>query len=103
MCDSSKPYAASGDACYPLGSTADPGWTLAEIFGRRMTGVCPLIGKHAPSVCIDVPDEREVHVSPGAVEHRRKHGRGRCYKVPGKIIAQISLIQNFFFTNIPFF
>ncbi|KAI9827889.1 MAG: Subunit of the glycosylphosphatidylinositol transamidase complex-like protein [Phylliscum demangeonii] len=42
VCDPTKPY-ASDEACYPLDSTAtEPAWTLAEVFGRGMRGVCAL-------------------------------------------------------------
>jgi GPI-anchor transamidase subunit T len=80
-CDESKAY-ASGDTCYPTDSIAKKSWSLTEIFGRPIRGACPLTdpnGDVTGSVCIDLPDEREVYSSSDAIEQRQPDGLSRCY------------------------
>jgi phosphatidylinositol glycan class T len=80
-CDLSKPY-ASGDTCFPTDSTAVKSWSLSEIFGRPIRGICPLaeVTRDGPgSLCINIPNEREVSASGVAIEHRDPSGLSRCY------------------------
>ncbi|KAI9818856.1 MAG: Subunit of the glycosylphosphatidylinositol transamidase complex-like protein [Pycnora praestabilis] len=84
ICDTSKSY-ASNEACYPLDITYEQPWSLNEIFGRPMKGSCPLTqseGEESETVCINVPHERTVYTSAGAVEHKYEDGLFRCYKLP---------------------
>ncbi|KAI9718772.1 MAG: hypothetical protein M1812_003946 [Candelaria pacifica] len=85
VCDTSKPYASS-EACYPLDVTYEQPWSLTEIFGKPIKGSCPLTsaeGEEAETVCLNVPEERNVFVSVGAEEVRRnKDDFLRCYKLP---------------------
>ena len=89
VCDTSKPY-ASDEACYPLDYTSEQSWSLTEVFGRSIKGVCPLgeddegAGK---TVCINVPHEREVYVSAGTVERKHDDGFSRCFKLPGTTLV----------------
>ena len=62
-CDTTKVYAAD-DVCFPLEGTSQTGFTLEEIFGRPIRGVCPVSQakeqgqvhlKFAPSMQIDPP------------------------------------------------
>lgn len=81
VCDTSKPY-NSDITCYPLENTAEKSWSLTEIFGRSISGVCPLAegnDQGKDTVCLRVPDERGVGVSPGASETRDPSGFSRCY------------------------
>ncbi|PYH44131.1 GPI-anchor transamidase subunit GPI16 [Aspergillus saccharolyticus JOP 1030-1] len=79
VCDTSKPY-HSDDTCYPLESTSEKAWGLSEVFGRSISGSCPLTeGSADGAVCLRVPHEREVHASPGAVEARKADGYTRCF------------------------
>jgi len=84
VCDTSKPY-ASNDACYPLDITYEQPWSLSEVFGRPIRGSCPLTdeeGAESETVCINVPHERDIYTSAGAVERKREDGLSRCYKLP---------------------
>lgn len=60
-------------------------WTLSEIFGRPIKGTClvhALGDPDAESVCLNVPNEREVYASQGVVEHKKPSGYSRCYVLP---------------------
>ncbi|MCJ1364468.1 Subunit of the glycosylphosphatidylinositol transamidase complex-like protein [Acarospora aff. strigata] len=84
LCDTSKPY-ASNEACYPLDITYEQSWSLSEVFGRPIKGSCPLTegdGADSETVCINVPNEREIYTSAGAVERKLSDGSSRCYKLP---------------------
>ncbi len=86
MCDTSKPY-ASNEACYPLDVTYDQPWSLNEVFGRRIRGTCLLIDEEGPeseTVCINVPQVRDIYTSAGAVERKLPDGASRCYKLPAR-------------------
>lgn len=81
LCDTSKPY-SNEDTCYPLAVSQGQSWTLSEIFGHPIKGTCLVHASGEPdaeSVCLNVPNEREVHASQGVVEHKRPSGYSRCY------------------------
>ncbi|RAL17349.1 GPI-anchor transamidase subunit GPI16 [Aspergillus homomorphus CBS 101889] len=79
VCDTSKPY-HSDDTCYPLERTSEKGWGLSEIFGRSISGSCPLAeGSADGTVCLRVPHERDVQVPSGVVEVQKSDGYTRCY------------------------
>ena len=76
----------TNDICYPLESWHDQSWSLGEIFGRPIHGACPLTeleGYGAETVCLEVPDERDVLISAGGKEHKYESGYLRCYILPG--------------------
>ncbi|KAJ5495914.1 hypothetical protein N7539_001030 [Penicillium diatomitis] len=80
-CDPSKSY-NSDDTCYPLEKASGRAWSLQEVFGRTLNGVCPLAASEGESeqpICLRVPDERQVSYSEGVVEHRKADGYTRCY------------------------
>lgn len=82
----SKPY-HSDDTCYPLEKGSSKGWSLSEIFGRKLEGVCLLAesesqGYEEKTVCLHVPHQRSVFVSPGAVEWKDADGSLRCFTLP---------------------
>lgn len=83
VCDPSKPY-NSDDTCYPLEKTSEQPWSLKDVFGRRISGLCPLTDKEGPGskpVCLKVPDERGVFVTAGAFEAKNGDGLSRCYTI----------------------
>lgn len=81
VCDESVPY-HSHDVCYPKASLEDMGWSLEEVFGRKIPGACPLIDEEWKPVCLQVPHERRVYVPFGAFEVKSppgEPGEHRCY------------------------
>jgi phosphatidylinositol glycan class T len=81
VCDTSKQY-NSEDTCYPLEKLTETGWSLTEVFGRSLQGVCPLAGTDSEhSVCLRVPHERSVFTSEGASENKLDDGYTRCFKL----------------------
>jgi len=83
VCDTSKPY-NSEDTCYPLEKVTETGWSLTDVFGRSLQGVCPLAGTDSSSeesVCLRVPHERSVFTSNGASEFKKDDGYTRCFKL----------------------
>lgn len=97
VCDESKDY-HSHDTCYPRDLVDELPWTFHDIFGREMTGTCPLAQRNGPdakSVCLNVPNSRtvligvsgfEVKSSPGEREHR-------CYQLMAAQPFDIELNQ----------
>jgi len=62
-CDQSKEYAADG-VCFPIASSTNSAFSIEEIFGRSIKGVCPVSQKNEggqvhlqvfPSMNIDPP------------------------------------------------
>ncbi|KAJ5105743.1 GPI transamidase [Penicillium alfredii] len=83
VCDTSKPY-NSEETCYPLEKTTETAWSLNEIFGRTINGVCPLAGSDGasePTVCLRTPHERGVLAAEGAIETKKGDGFTRCYNL----------------------
>lgn len=94
VCDTSKPY-HSDDTCYPLEKN-NKAWSLTEIFGRSLNGICPLAGldgSSEQSVCVRVPHERGVFISDGAVEIKREDGFTRCFEVPPSTSFDLAIPQ----------
>jgi len=86
VCDQSKPY-HSQDACYPLDMINSPSWSLHDVFGRPMSGSCPLTdseGPDAQSVCIEVPHSQQIFISASGFEVKSPAGQlpeFRCYQL----------------------
>lgn len=80
ICDTSKQY-HSEDTCYPLETVTGKAWSLTEIFGRPLNGVCPLADDDPSeqAICLRVPHERGVLISEGAVETKHEDGFTRCF------------------------
>ena len=81
VCDKSKPY-AEFDACYPLDASSGQPWSLSDVFGRPIKGSCLAAddtGKLTESVCLNVPNEREVWTAGGATESKKPSGLSRCF------------------------
>ena len=94
-CDKSKPYADS-DACYPLDVSSDQSWSLSEVFGRPIKGSCLATDTSrmaTESVCLNVPHEREVWTSGGAIENKKASGQSRCFTLHGTNTFEINLPQ----------
>ncbi|KAK1149216.1 Subunit of the glycosylphosphatidylinositol transamidase complex-like protein [Aspergillus melleus] len=103
VCDASKSY-HSEDACYPLENPSGKGWGLTEVFGRSINGVCPLAeGQKAEDgpVCLRVPHEREVSVSPGAIESKKPDGFTRCYTLQPSTPFDITMREQESTTQVP--
>lgn len=95
VCDTSKPY-HSDDTCYPLEKTNDKAWSLTEIFGRSLNGICPLGETEGPSdrsVCLRVPHERGVFSSGGAEEIKKDDGFTRCFKLDPSASFDLTIPQ----------
>lgn len=90
VCNETKPY-HSRDTCYPVASAATKEWSLAEVFGRTIPSPCPLSKDEDKTICIKVPDERDVLVSAGATELLNPDGLSRCYTLFGPIPFNIVL------------
>ncbi|KAE8151389.1 GPI transamidase component PIG-T [Aspergillus avenaceus] len=101
-CDTTKQY-HSDDTCYPLEKTADGGWSLNEIFGRTVSGVCPLGVSQSPeeTICLRVPNERGVAISDGAVEIRQPDGFSRCYTLQPSSSFDLVMPEQEATTSIP--
>ncbi|KAJ6188607.1 hypothetical protein N7519_003515 [Penicillium mononematosum] len=103
VCDTSKPY-NSDDTCYPLEKTNDKAWSLTEIFGRSLNGVCPLTdfdGSSDQSVCLRVPHERGVFISEEAEEIKKDDGFTRCFKLAPSVPFDLSIPQQPVNTEVP--
>ncbi|OGE51460.1 hypothetical protein PENARI_c013G09835 [Penicillium arizonense] len=103
VCDTSKPYHAD-DTCYPLEKMNDKAWSLTEIFGRSLTGVCPLAdsdGSSEQSVCLRVPHERGVFISEAAEEFKKEDGFTRCFKLAPSTSFDLSIPQQPVNTEVP--
>ncbi|KAJ5164401.1 uncharacterized protein N7500_006231 [Penicillium coprophilum] len=103
VCDTSKPY-NSDDTCYPLEKTNDKSWSLTEVFGRSIHGVCPITdldGSSDQSVCLRVPHERGVFISEGADEIKKEDGFTRCFKLAPSVSFDISIPQQQVNTEVP--
>jgi phosphatidylinositol glycan class T len=84
-CDPERFYGI-GDACFPQNNVADLPWSLSEIFGRPITGYCPLAvpvgATEIPAhVCAIVPEARPIFISQDALEIKYPDGR-RCFVLP---------------------
>lgn len=99
VCDTSKPY-HSGDTCYPLESTLEKEWSLSEVFGRTLNGVCPLTdGQDAESVCLRVPHERTV--SAQAPETKDPSGFSRCFTLQPSIPFDLVVPEQEVHSHVP--
>jgi GPI-anchor transamidase subunit T len=80
VCDESKSY-HSHDTCFPKVSQEEMGWSIEEIFGRKIPGACPLIDPEWKPLCLRVPHERKVYVPFGAfeVKYDTDGHQYRCY------------------------
>ncbi|KAL4953665.1 GPI transamidase component PIG-T [Aspergillus filifer] len=82
VCDTSKPY-HSKDTCYPLEKSGETPWSISEVFGRTISGTCPLTDDLSKDiVCLRTLPGREVHSSPESVESRLTDQYTRCYNPP---------------------
>ncbi|KAK4166637.1 putative GPI transamidase [Cladorrhinum sp. PSN259] len=79
-CNTSKPY-HSHDTCFPADHEANQDWTLSQIFGKYMKGICPLTDPTVPPVCLQVPNSRSVYVSDGVLEKKNLDRVSRCFEI----------------------
>ncbi|EPS33814.1 hypothetical protein PDE_08776 [Penicillium oxalicum 114-2] len=103
LCDPSKSY-NSDDTCYPLEKASGRAWSLQEVFGRTLNGVCPLAvssGESEQPLCLRVPHERRVTYSEGAVEHRKADGLTRCYALSPSQAFDLSIPEQDIAQEVP--
>ncbi|KAL6238812.1 hypothetical protein BDW75DRAFT_200348 [Aspergillus navahoensis] len=81
VCDTSKPYHAR-DTCFPLETTAGKSWSLSELFGRTISGSCPLTDSQEETVCLRTSPTQEVRPSPESVDAKFYDQFTRCYTPP---------------------
>lgn len=83
-CDETKTY-NSQDTCYPRDLAGEPAWSLKEIFGRPVAGMCPLTGDEGPeakSICINTPHSHLYFIGPSGFEVKSETGpERRCYQI----------------------
>ncbi|KAM0331243.1 hypothetical protein ACHAQA_002913 [Verticillium albo-atrum] len=89
-CDSSKPYHAD-HTCFPIGHESGHEWHLSHLFGRPITGTCPLADAQVPPVCLEVPESRSVYTSGGVHEVKNPNGVSRCFKLDAEGESDIIL------------
>jgi phosphatidylinositol glycan class T len=102
-CDTSKPY-NSEDTCYPLERITDTAWSLSEVFGRTLNGVCPLTGSDGTSeqsVCLRVPHEKQVFITQEAHEIKKDDGFTRCFSLSPSQAFDISVPEQIVTTPVP--
>ncbi|KAJ5670932.1 hypothetical protein N7507_000059 [Penicillium longicatenatum] len=100
VCDTSKHYNAD-DTCYPLEKVIDKAWSLNEIFGKTLNGICPLADSNEQSVCLRVPHEKGVFTTPGALELKKDDGFTRCFSLPSTEPFDISIPEQQVPTEVP--
>ncbi|KAL4942601.1 hypothetical protein BDV06DRAFT_191802 [Aspergillus oleicola] len=82
VCDTSKSY-HSKDTCYPLEKSGGKGWSISEVFGRTISGACPLTDDlNKDIVCLRTSPIRGVRLLPESVETRFVDQYTRCYTPP---------------------
>lgn len=97
VCDESKHY-HSGDTCYPLDLVDELPWSIREIFGRDLMGMCPLTeteGPEAKSICLNVHHGRMVLIGPSGFEVKTPPGvpESRCYQLMPKEPFDLELVR----------
>lgn len=101
VCDTSKQY-NSEDTCYPLEKVTETSWSLTEVFGRSLQGVCPLAETDSEqSICLRVPHERSVFISEGASELKQDDGYTRCFKLDPEQPFDLAVHEQQMNTKVP--
>ncbi|KAJ5273739.1 Gpi16 subunit GPI transamidase component [Penicillium angulare] len=100
VCDTSKSY-NSEDTCYPLEKAADKAWSLNEVFGRTLNGICPLADSNEQSVCLRVPHEKTVFTTQGASEMKQEDGFTRCFSLAHSEPFDLSIPEQEVHTQVP--
>jgi phosphatidylinositol glycan class T len=92
-CDTTKFYGA-GDSCFPQTNLNDLPWSLSEIFGRPIKGICPLARSGSEAhVCAVVPAQRPIFVSQDSLEITSADGSTRCFVLPDAADFDVILPQ----------
>lgn len=75
---------------------------MTEIFGRTLSGACPLTDNASQeSVCLRVPHEREVLVTPGALETKKTDGFTRCFTLEPSTPFDLTIPEQEVTTHVP--
>jgi phosphatidylinositol glycan class T len=73
----------------------DSDWSFTQIFGHALRGSCPLSETDDDeTVCIIIPDARNVFTSGGVVERKDGSGHKRCYAVKGEEMEMVLTEQD---------
>ena len=78
ICDTSKPY-HSDKVCFPADHLKGQEWSLNQLFGRGIKGVCPLADPEKAPVCLQVPEARSVFHTQDVHEVKNPDGASRCF------------------------
>ncbi|KAJ5923810.1 hypothetical protein N7466_007997 [Penicillium verhagenii] len=100
VCDTSKPYNAD-DTCYPVEKVTDKAWSLNEVFGRTLNGICPLTDSSEQSVCLRVPHEMDVFTTGGVSELKKNDGFTRCFALASSEPFDLSIPEQQLQTEVP--
>ncbi|ETN39253.1 uncharacterized protein HMPREF1541_05476 [Cyphellophora europaea CBS 101466] len=97
VCDGSKDY-HSQDTCYPRDLVDELPWTFHDLFGREMTGTCPLSERNGPdakAVCVNVPHSRMLMIGVSGFELKSPPGEreSRCYQLMPNEPFDVELTQ----------
>lgn len=82
----------------------ETGWSLTEVFGRSLSGVCPLTdtnGSNEQPICLRVPHERNVFISEGASESKKEDGFTRCFTLPPSELFDLTVPEQPMNTRVP--
>ncbi|KAH8667068.1 GPI transamidase component PIG-T [Xylariales sp. PMI_506] len=79
-CNTTKEY-HSNEACFPAESISAQDWTISQVFGKPMKGICPLTDPEVPPVCVHAPHSRGIFSSAGVMEIKARADE-RCYTFP---------------------
>lgn len=83
-CDESKIWNGH-DTCYPKPITDDLDWSLAEVFGRPITGACSIDKSiEAWDVSLDIPAERNIDALGAADTRTQQNGMRQFSLEPAK-------------------
>lgn len=102
-CDTTKPY-HSDDTCYPLRKTSENGWSLSDVFGRTLNGLCPIADGQRPgseTICLRVPHDRDVQITPGASERKYHDGLLRCFSLQSSKPFDLTLPEQETHSHVP--
>ncbi|KAL2822834.1 GPI transamidase component PIG-T [Aspergillus cavernicola] len=103
VCDTSKSY-HTRDTCYPLEQTAEQGWSITELFGRSISGSCPLTDSESSNedaVCLHISPVREVRSSPDSVETKWTNDFTRCFSLPPSIPFDLTVPEQASAAHVP--
>ena len=79
----------------------DQSWSINEVFGRTLNGICPLAESSENSVCLRVPHEKGVFTTQGATESKQEDGFTRCFSLAQSEAFDLSIPEQESHTSVP--